>query len=256
MLAVAVGLATHVGRVREINEDSAFTGQRVFVVADGMGGHAAGDVASRTIVEILAHLDATAVTTGDIRATVNEANRAVVEYGRDHPGERGLGSTVAGIALVAEGAPHWAVFSIGDSRVYRLTHGVVRQITVDHSEVQELVAAGVLTRAEARVHPSRHIITRAIGENPPPELDLVLVPADPGDRWLITSDGLTSEVPDDEIARLLDVRESPPDTASRLVEAALLAGGRDNISVIVLDVLDAEPDQTHLVEKTIPRPVL
>lgn len=255
VLAVEVGLATHVGRVREINEDSLFTGERLFVVADGMGGHAAGDVASRTALDVMSRLDEAPVSAGALRSSVATANRAVVDYGRAHPGASGLGTTLAGVALVDEcGAPHWAVFSIGDSRVYRLAEGSVRQITVDHSEVQELVAAGVLTRAEARVHPSRHIITRALGELPEPELDVVMVPATGGERWLITTDGLTSEVTDTAIAGLLAAQHGPSETASRLIDAALMAGGRDNISVIVVDVRDCDPDPLHGIGKTIPRP--
>lgn len=254
MLAVEVGLATHVGRVRDINEDSLFTGERLFAVADGMGGHAAGDVASRTVLEVLAHLDQGPLSPTTLRARVGDANRAVVAYGRSHPVQRGLGTTLAGIALVDEdGPPHWAVFNIGDSRVYRFSNGAVRQITVDHSEVQEMVSAGVLTRAQARTHPSRHIITRALGELPSPEVDIVLVPALAGERWLITSDGLTAELPDEEIAERLGLEDGAREIATLLIDAALAAGGRDNVSVIVIDVL-SDSDEDCGVEQTIPRP--
>ncbi|MEI2778253.1 MAG: protein phosphatase 2C domain-containing protein [Tetrasphaera sp.] len=254
MLAVEVGIASHVGRVREINEDAIFAGTRLFAVADGMGGHAAGDVASRTVVDVLAHLDGAPLDPGALRSRVAVANDAVLHYGRTHPQGAGLGTTLAGIALITEsGVPHWAVFNIGDSRVYRLADGTVRQLTVDHSEVEEMVSGGLISREEARHHPSRHIVTRVIGEIPPPVLDLVVVPVIHGDRWLITSDGLTSELDDDDIARQLGRGESASATAAHLVESALGAGGRDNVSVIVVDVTDAELAALDVAQTTIPR---
>ena len=238
MLAVEVGKASHVGRIRRANEDALFVGSRLFVVADGMGGHAAGAIASRTALEVLAGLDRAPVTCDALRSQVVEANRAVVAYGRTHPEGLGLGTTVAGIALIAEDEEeHWAVFHVGDSRVYEVRDSVVRQLTVDHSEVQELISAGLLTLEEAREHPSRHIVTRAIGEWPTPALDLLVVPAVVGQRWLITSDGLTSEVTDDLISAALIGGNSATETAVELVRAALAAGGRDNITVVVVDVL-------------------
>lgn len=254
VLAVEVGIASHVGRVREINEDAVFAGTRLFAVADGMGGHAAGDIASRTALDVLADLDHGPLDPDTLRSRVALANATVVEYGRTHPHGAGLGTTLAGIALVAEDCvPHWAVFSIGDSRVYHLAGDIVRQVTVDHSEVEEMVAAGMISRREARHHPARHIITRVIGETPPPVLDLVVVPAVNGERWLIASDGLTSELDDDDIARQLGGSQSASATAARLVEAALAAGGRDNVSVIVVDVTDAHLPPLAAEETTIPR---
>ena len=144
MLAVEVGKASHVGRIRRANEDALFVGSRLFVVADGMGGHAAGAIASRTALEVLAGLDRAPVTCDALRSQVVEANRAVVAYGRTHPEGLGLGTTLAGIALIAEDEEeHWAVFHVGDSRVYEVRDSVVRQLTVDHSEVQELISAGM-----------------------------------------------------------------------------------------------------------------
>lgn len=254
VLAVEVGKASHIGCVRLVNEDAIFIGTRLFAVADGMGGHAAGDVASRTALEVLAGLDAGPVSCDGLRARVVAANEAVVQYGRSHPQGLGLGTTVAGIALITEnGAPHWAVFNIGDSRVYHLGDGLVRQVTVDHSEVQELVAAGLISRREARRHPSRHIVTRAIGEWPAPLLDVVVVPAIAGHRWLITSDGLTAEIEDDEIALRLGAGEPAADTAAQLVAAALEAGGHDNVSVIVVDVTDTQGGPPAPAEQTTPR---
>jgi len=254
VLSVDVGVATHIGRVREVNEDAFFAGQRVFAVADGMGGHAAGDVASRTALQVLGELDTAHISQEALRVQIRRANDAVVNYGLSHREAAGLGTTIAGIALLqAASPPHWAVFSVGDSRVYLLDHGVFRQLTIDHSEVEELVADGVISRSEARHHPSRHIITRAIGEQPAPALDVMLIPAMLGQRWLITSDGLTSELDDGQIARHLDPGTPAKVAATHLVEVALAAGGRDNVAVIVIDVLDAEEAPDADVGPTRPR---
>lgn len=252
VLSMDVGVATHIGRIREVNEDAYYAGERLFAVADGMGGHAAGAIASRTALDVLAGADRSELTQDALRAQVRAANAAVVDYGRTHRSAAGLGTTIAGIALIDSGrAPHWAVFSIGDSRVYLHSDGTLRQLTVDHSEVEELIAEGALTREQARAHPARHIVTRAIGETPPPLLDVVIRPAVTGQRWLITSDGLTCELDDRDIQRHLDPNTTPTVAAAHLVEDALAAGGRDNVAVIVLDVTDA--DRSPVVERTRPR---
>lgn len=145
-----------------------------------------------------------------------------------------MGTTVAGLALLDGPSPHWAAFNVGDSRVYRFDE-VLDQLTVDHSEVEELVASGHLTRAEAAVHPSRHIITRAIGEPTCPEVDVVVFPVGTGHRFLLCSDGLTTMLDDDDIAAILAARRSPQESADLLVRRAVERGGYDNVTVIVVD---------------------
>ena len=237
------GYRTDIGRVRETNEDSGYAGEHVWVVADGMGGHAAGDVASALVVEQVATLDTLASrTVADVVRAVEAANHAILAYGSANPTSRGLGSTVTGVAdIVVDGGPRWAVFNVGDSRVYHLAEGTLRQVTVDHSEVDELVRDGVLTPEQARVHPGRHVITRSLGSRGMPEVDVWLRPQRPGERFLLCSDGLNGEITDDEIARLASEGD-PEQAAGRLVDAALAAGGHDNVTVLVLDVHDDEED--------------
>ena len=229
-----VGAATDVGLVRQLNEDAYAVLTDLVVVADGMGGHAAGDVASRLTVEVLESWTTGERSVDSLRAAVQRANESVLGHVRDHPEAEGMGTTVAGLAVIDGPSPHWAAFNVGDSRVYRFDE-VLDQLTVDHSEVEELVASGHLTRAEAAVHPSRHIITRAIGEPTCPEVDVVLFPVGTGRRFLLCSDGLTTMVDDDHIAAILAARRSPQESAELLVRRAVELGGYDNVTVIVVD---------------------
>jgi PPM family protein phosphatase len=172
-----------------------------------------------------------------------------------------MGTTITGLALLeTAGGDHLMVFNVGDSRVYRLSGGRLEQLTVDHSEVQELVNAGVITRDQARIHPRRNIVTRALGTIPPSRIDYWMLPATAGDRYMACSDGLYSEVPDEHIGSLLANGGSPQSTADALVSAAEVAGGHDNITVIVVDVvgfgdLNASPydDQSQVETTTLPR---
>lgn len=243
-LGVSAAARTHVGRVRRRNEDAVLAGRQVWAVADGLGGHAAGDVASGLVVERLERLDAgPALRGGDLAAALAEANDDLLAHGRAHPAARGLGSTVTGLARVlVEGVEQWAVFNVGDSRVYRLAGGVLQRLTVDHSEVEELLRAGVLTPEAARTHPARHLVTRTVGASVSPVVDVLVVPQVPGERFLVCSDGLTTEVPDAELERLLRGEPDAAGAADRLVGAALAAGGRDNVSVVVVDVLGVASD--------------
>jgi protein phosphatase len=170
-----------------------------------------------------------------VLAALEGANRAIVTY----EGARGMGTTITGLALLDRGAEgeQLMVFNVGDSRVYRLSGGRLEQVTVDHSEVQELVQAGVITRDQARIHPRRNIVTRALGTTPASRPDYWLLSAAAGDRYLICSDGLYSEIPDEHIGSLLANGGSPQATADALVAAAEVAGGHDNITVIVIDVV-------------------
>lgn len=237
MAHVVAGAATDVGRVRVVNEDSFLSGARVWVVADGMGGHAAGDVASRLAVESLAELDGAGdLLPARVNAAVARANASVVRYGMEHLEARGLGTTVAGLVeVVIGGVPHWAVFNVGDSRVYRYAGGELKQASIDHSEVEELLEAGLIDAEQARDHPARHLITRALGMLPTPAVDLWVLPRTPGERFLLCSDGLNSELDDDQIAAVLDAHPDASDAAGALVAAVLATPARDNVTVLVID---------------------
>lgn len=166
---VRVASATDVGHVRSLNEDALLAGTHLWAVADGMGGHAAGDVASRLAIETLATIDRPDLTLADVEAALLTANARMIEHGTRHPEAAGLGTTLTALVEVAiGGAHHWAVVNVGDSRVYRLERGRLARATIDHSEVEELVMAGFITEEEARVRPDRNVITRSLGPCPRP----------------------------------------------------------------------------------------
>ena len=237
-LSVRWGAATHVGRVRDHNEDTVLADGVVFAVADGMGGHAAGEVASRLVVEALARLEAHGPRSReDVAAVLAEANRRILDSQAHHPGQRGMGTTVSGLAVGSgDGHDVWVVFNIGDSRVYRLTGDGATQVTRDHSEVRALLDAGLIDEAEAAQHPMRNVITRSLGSDPPPDADLWVLEPVAGERFVVCSDGLSNELDDDEIARVASAHADPQAAADALVEAAVDAGGRDNVSVVVVAV--------------------
>jgi PPM family protein phosphatase len=250
MIHFSHGAATSVGRVRQVNEDSYLAVPPLFVVADGMGGHGSGDLASRIAIEdmsacvALRPLFAEAVLTA-----LEHANRHIIE--RDEASR--MGTTATGLAaLETAGGDHLMVFNVGDSRVYRLSGGRLEQLTVDHSEVQELVLAGVITKEQARTHPRRNVVTRALGSDAGLMPDHWLLPAIGGDRYLVCSDGLFSELPDEVILPLL-AAGTPQQAADALVSAANDAGGRDNVTVVVVDI---ESDDDGADERTLPRAVL
>lgn len=238
------GAATDTGLVRRANEDAFFVGARVVAVADGMGGHLGGGTASVIAVGVCAELAAIdPLTPGDVVTAVGRANHEVVRRAALDPSLHGMGTTLTGVAVVeVEGAPCLAVFNVGDSRVYRLEGGRMRQVTVDHSEVQELVTAGRLTAEEARVHPARNVITRSVGSDPGPAVDVVVLAPQPADRFLVCSDGLTGELDDTAIEDLLATDADPQAVAELLVAAAVAAGGRDNVTVVVADVTETDAD--------------
>lgn len=239
------GSATDRGRVREVNEDALLAYPPVFLVADGMGGHDAGDLASRIAVEEFAQLAGQpAASSDDVHACFSRTSARIrTEFTRGRQG----GTTVAGVAVTEhDGGWYWLVFNVGDSRVYRWSDGTLAQVSVDHSVVQELMDAGDLTPAAARRHPERHVLTRALGTGEPPEPDYWLLPAGVDDRLLICTDGLTRELTDAEIGAVMRAVDDPQDAAARLVQEALQRGGRDNVSAVVVDVArTATPDQVH-----------
>jgi len=233
-----------IGRKRAVNEDSVLVGPPVFAVADGMGGHAAGDRASAAVIARLAalraHADRGYLELARLEGALAAAAGDIDDFAADIP--VGAGTTVTGAILVLdEGEPHFAVFNIGDSRVYLLADGEFARITHDHSVVQEMVDAGLLAADEAEFHPESNIITRAVGFRETPRPDIWLLPVRPGMRLLLCSDGLTKEVDDAQIRRRLAQGGTAAETADGLMDAALAAGGRDNVTVVVIDVATPAP---------------
>jgi PPM family protein phosphatase len=231
--------ATDRGHRRAANEDSYVAQSPIFAVADGMGGHSAGDLASAAVVTRLAEVITDGFgTTGAIDRALEKATSDIEIVGEGS--ELGVGTTVTGVVLTLQGGePYFAVFNIGDSRVYQFERGELRQVTVDHSVVQEMVDSGLIDRSEAEHHPDSNVITRAVGFNMPPTADYWMLPLRQGFRLLICSDGLTKEIGDDGLLFHLSAGRDARDTAHALVDAALAAGGRDNVTTIVLDVIDA-----------------
>jgi len=235
------------GAVRRLNEDSYLVSLPLFAVADGMGGHAFGDLASQAAVNALseAFADTIHATAPQVLEAIHRANEAVlaVSGGRDVVS----GTTVSGVAFVGMGpteSPHWMAFNVGDSRIYRWDGRHLLQLSVDHSAVQELVDLGEITRLQASTHPDRNIVTRALGAETTVDPDIWLLPACGRQTFLLCSDGLTKELSDDEIARIIvfhgseQVRESdglPITLAERLVSAAVAAGGSDNVTVVIVE---------------------
>lgn len=251
-ITLAWGVATDTGRRRAANEDSVVARSPLFAVADGMGGHSAGDLASAAVVERLAEAVASDfLAPRAVERALERATEDIAQIADDS--ELGIGTTVTGAALtLQQDEPYFAVFNIGDSRVYAFERNELNQVTVDHSVVQEMVEAGAITRDQAEQHPDSNIITRAVGFNARPVPDFWMLPLRAGLRLLLCSDGLTKELQDERIRLHLAAGLNPAETAGALVDAALAAGGRDNITTVVVDVIDA-PDHAGL-EDTAPRP--
>lgn len=239
--ALRYAARSDVGLVRSNNQDSGYAGSHLLVVADGMGGHAGGDVASSVAIGRLARLDSE-TPASDIVATLEEsvleANQEILRRARDEPQLRGLGTTITAL-LRAEGK--FALAHIGDSRAYLLREEETVQVTKDHTFVQRLLDEGRLTEEEAERHPQRSVLMRVLGDvDADPELDLSLRPAHTGDRWMLCSDGLSGLVSLDTIDATLKDIEDPGECADALVQLALKGGGPDNITCIVADVVDLE----------------
>lgn len=245
------GAVTDRGPARSLNEDSILAAPPVFVVADGVGGSEAGEVASAIVVEEFARLAERPLIDADgVRATIQNAHARVRAL---HDGrQQGASSTAVGaIGMTAGDEPYWVVFNIGDSRIYRLPAPsadqpapAVSQISVDHSHVQELVDAGLISPEQALRHPDRNLVTRAVGAEDRCEPDFWMIPMVPGDRLLICSDGLLSDLTEDQIRRRLAAPSPAAATADDLLRMALDAAASDNVSVIVVDVVDPDPDIT------------
>jgi protein phosphatase len=235
------GAATDPGRVRKANEDGVLAAPGVFAVADGMGGHAAGEVASAVALEtVQARLDPQVATMASVTDVVRAANEAVHRRSLEDPATRGMGTTLTLMAPASgPDGDRLVLANVGDSRAYLLADGELRQLTRDHSYVEEMLAAGQITAEEARRHPHRHVVTRVLGVEPSVAVDTWLLTPERGDRYLLCSDGLINEVADDEIARLIVGAPDPQAAAEALVAAANANGGRDNISVVVIEVVDA-----------------
>jgi protein phosphatase len=239
------GAATDAGLVRQGNEDSYVAEAMVFGVADGMGGHQAGEVASAIAAGTLRDRLVAGATSVDVAvATVVEANAAIFQGAHSNVEQRGMGTTLTALCVLTtpDIAPRFALVNVGDSRTYVWRNGRLRRVSIDHSYVQELVSTGHITELEARNHPRRNIVTRALGIEPNVRVDTWVLPLVRGDRYVLCSDGLVDEVDDDQISAVLATYSHPQAAADALVEAANHNGGRDNTTVIVVDVLDgADP---------------
>lgn len=230
--------ATDTGRQRSANEDSVFVRAPLFVIADGMGGARAGEVASKTVVDAFDRPLPQAPPERVLRETIEGANRTVYSLARKDPNLSGMGTTTTA-AILDAGADEVAIGHVGDSRAYRLRRGKLERLTRDHSLVEEMRRKGQLTEAQAEDHPQRSIITRSVGPEPEVDVDLQTVAAQAGDVFLLCSDGLTTMLDDEHIERLLARATSMPNAVRALVDEANRAGGRDNISVIAFKVVDA-----------------
>jgi protein phosphatase len=237
---LAWGAATDTGQRAE-NQDSSVARPPVFAVADGMGGHAEGRQASEVVAERLAATEGSALTVEGLREAIRDADARIRAVAESIADARGMGTTVAGVALVeavvdGTAQPCWAVFHVGDSRVYLLSHGRLERVSTDHSVVQELLDAGVIRAGDVASHPQRHLVTRALGVGAPGDPDVTLVPVELGQRFLACSDGLTGEMGDEEIARLLAEAADPGEAAAVLVRTAADRGASDNVTAVVVEV--------------------
>jgi PPM family protein phosphatase len=239
---LAAASATDQGRVRSNNEDAFLIDDQraLFAVADGMGGHRGGEVASHTAIEALRAAIANGTPLHD---AITRANTAVLTRAAGDDELTGMGTTMT--AVVAIGGRQLLIGHVGDSRAYMLHEGTLRRATDDHSLVEELVREGRLTPEQAEAHPQRAIVTRALGVDDPVDVDLYTLDVEAGDRVLLCSDGLTTMVRERDIERLARAEPDPQRLAEALVAAANAAGGEDNITVVVVDVLEADPPSAH-----------
>lgn len=234
-MRIEVGSALDIGRVREKNDDSILVDPPLYIVADGMGGHRGGDIASRLALETIQDLAAS--DRGTLPDQVRSANRAVWDRSVEDERLSGMGTTLTGALIDGASA---SIVHVGDSRAYLLREGKLRQLTTDHTLVERMVKSGEITEAEADVHPHKNVLTRALGTDEEVEVDEDTVALLDGDRLLLCSDGLTGMVTEDQIQAILENSDQPQQAADRLVKAANRAGGIDNITVVVLDAIGEE----------------
>jgi len=238
----ASAAATHVGHVRQVNED-AYLDRRdlsLWAVADGMGGHHAGDVASNKVIDFLDEIEVTDNTplsalVDIIEDKIIEANNALVRLAKEHRDNRTIGTTI--VTLICAG-DHCALIWAGDSRAYRCRNRQTVQLSRDHSQVEEMVQQGLLRREEAESHPASNVITRAVGATEKIFIDVDIVKTEPGDTFLLCSDGLNKHVTDSEINEILQLPDVN-DISARLVETTLSRGAIDNVTVVIARALPA-----------------
>lgn len=235
--------ASHVGKVRASNQDSGYVGNHLYVVADGMGGHAGGDVASAIAVRHLQEQDhsyaSVEAARDELYHAILDAGKALTEAVSEHPELTGMGTTVSAMIRVGN---QMVIAHIGDSRIYRLRHGVLEQITADHTFVQRLVDSGRITPEEAAVHPRRSVLMRVLGDvDVDPEIDTHVVEIEPDDRWLVCSDGLSGYVSEREIAEILISVDNLEDACEKLILASLAEGAPDNVTCVALHALEGVP---------------
>lgn len=234
---------SHTGRIRANNQDSGYAGDALFLVADGMGGHAGGDVASSIAVDRLQQLDLSYPSTADaqraLESAATEAARGLIRAAKERPELSGLGTTISAIVMVDEYA---VIAHIGDSRIYLFRDDELTQITADHTFVQRLVDSGRITPDEARYHPRRSVLMRVLSDmEADPELDFSIMVTRPGDRWMLCSDGLTGVVDDTHIRKALRAGHAPGRTADMLLKSALDGGAPDNVTIVIVDVGGQHP---------------
>jgi protein phosphatase len=260
MMLLKHGVATDTGNVRPQNEDAYVASDQLFAVADGMGGHNAGEVASALATTLLLERAVGQTLTPEwFVEAITSINRTIHESAAESTERRGMGTTICALALVkpqgeTSEPQQVALANVGDSRIYLGRSGTFRQLSVDHSYVQELVTEGLITEEEARVHPRRNIVTRALGIDDRVSVDSWLIPLFAGDRFILCSDGLVDEVPTADIAAIVAEQREPQIIADALVALAKRNGGRDNITVVVVDAIGDSPQsfigepalETHL----------
>lgn len=238
---------SHVGKIRANNQDSGYAGRYLFVVADGMGGHAGGDVASAIAIKRVAETDKLYTSANDaefaLQSALTSANSLLAETVFEHSELTGMGTTVSGLVRVENQV---AIAHIGDSRIYLFRDGELTQITADHTFVQRLVDSGRITPEEAAVHPRRSVLMRVLGDvDAAPEIDSTVMDTRPGDRWLLCSDGLSSYVGEDRIHLVMETTPDARDATMRLVKESLDQGAPDNVTVIVVNI-DESGESFHI----------
>ena len=243
---------SHVGKIRSNNQDSGYAGAHLFVVADGMGGHAGGDVASALTIKHITEIDRAFGSAAEAEAALRDAlisaNGVLAETVFDHSELTGMGTTVSGMVLVGDKV---AIAHIGDSRIYRLRGGELTQITSDHTFVQRLVDSGRITVEEAAVHPRRSVLMRVLGDvDATPEIDTLVIDTEAGDRWLLCSDGLSSYVSEEKIAAALSSNDDARAVVERLVKDSLDQGAPDNVTIVVVDI-DGSGSAAHHPSETV-----